>query len=62
MNTDDPVPSTNSPLKNAACYDVTGSSRRDQDVDGHSWPLVWFARHAPNVGFVPEGERGEIKL
>lgn len=42
LNTDDPVPSTNKPLKNAVCYDVT--NLRPDDIFGHDWPLVYYAR------------------
>lgn len=42
LNTDDPVPSTNKPLKNTVCYDVT--NLRPESVFGHDWPLVYYAR------------------
>lgn len=42
LNTDDPVPSTNSPLDHALCYDVT--SLRPDTIFGHDWPLVYYAR------------------
>ena len=42
LNTDDPVPSTNKPLKNTVCYDVT--SLRPRSIFGHDWPLVYYAR------------------
>ena len=59
MNTDDPVPTTNKPLPNLACYDVTSSSTRDEFVlpDGesmHCWPVAYYARH----GIVEENKRG----
>ena len=42
LNTDDPVPSTNKPLKNTVCYDVT--NLRPESIFGHDWPLVYYAR------------------
>jgi len=50
MNTDDPVPTTNEPLRHCVCYDVTSSSTRDEFVlpDGeslHCWPVAYYARH-----------------
>ena len=42
LNTDDPVPSTNKPLKNTICYDVT--NLRPESIFGHDWPLVYYAR------------------
>lgn len=42
LNTDDPVPSTNKPLKNTVCYDVT--NLRPETIFGHDWPLVYYAR------------------
>ena len=42
LNTDDPVPSTNKPLKKTVCYDVT--SLRPENIFGHDWPLVYYAR------------------
>ena len=45
INTDDPVPSTNSPLQNAYNFDVTGASGRDEFAEmGHVWPLPYFFR------------------
>jgi hypothetical protein len=49
LNTDDPVPSTNSPLANAVCYDVT--YLRPSEIFGHDWPLVYYAR-SKRVGIV----------
>jgi len=37
---------------------VTNYSDRDMKVDGHSWPLVYYARHWKNVGRIEESERG----
>jgi hypothetical protein len=42
LNTDDPVPSTNTPLDYAVCYDVT--NLRPDTIFGHDWPLVYYAR------------------
>jgi len=47
MNTDDPVPSTNSPLPLAHVYDVTSSRQRESFVpcpgdSMHSWPAAFF--------------------
>jgi len=42
LNTDDPVPSTNKPLKNTVCYDVT--NLRPESIFGHDWPLVYYSR------------------
>ena len=42
LNTDDPVPSTNLPLPNAVCYDVT--SVRPPEIFGHDWPLAYYAK------------------
>lgn len=50
MNTDDPVPTTNEPLPNCCCIDVTNASQRQNFVplpgdSMHSWPVAYFARH-----------------
>ena len=50
LNTDDPVPTTNSALSNCYCIDVTRASERDDFVlpEGesmHCWPLAYFSRH-----------------
>ena len=58
MNTDDPVPSTNVKCNHAVCFDVTESSKRDKDIFGHDWPLVFFSRHVANIGLIDENERG----
>lgn len=47
MNTDDPVPSTNSPLPLAHVYDVTSSRQRNSFMPSpgdsmHSWPAAYF--------------------
>ena len=47
MNTDDPVPSTNSPLPGAHVYDVTTSRQREGFVplsgdSMHSWPVAFY--------------------
>lgn len=55
LNTDDPVPSTNSPLQHAVCYDVT--ALRPDDIFGHDWPLVYYAQ-SPQVGqLIPPEEQ-----
>jgi hypothetical protein len=50
LNTDDPVPTTNEPLPNCYCIDVTGAPQRKIFVPPtgdsmHAWPLAYFARH-----------------
>jgi len=42
INTDDPVPTTNTPLPHAFNYDVTAS--REEGIPGHEWPL-WYYRN-----------------
>ena len=47
MNTDDPVPSTNSPLPLAHVFDVTSSRQRDSFTPSpgdsmHSWPAAYY--------------------
>jgi hypothetical protein len=42
LNTDDPVPSTNQPLKRAVCYDIT--DLRPDNIFGHDWPVAYYAR------------------
>ncbi len=42
INTDDPVPATNSPLTQAWNVDVT-AARGDQPIDGHRWPVDFYA-------------------
>jgi hypothetical protein len=63
LNSDDPVPSTNDPLPNCFCLDVTNAPERDSFVplpgdSMHSWPLAYFARHFQE----PSGplERGTV--
>lgn len=41
FNTDDPVPSTNTPLTHAHNFDVTGAAGRTT-ADAHWWPVVWY--------------------
>lgn len=44
INTDDPVPATNSPLRQAWTIDVTGApSRAAFTGDGHRWPVQFYA-------------------
>lgn len=50
LNTDDPVPTTNDPLPNCYCVDVTSAPERDsfelpQDETYHCWPVAHYARH-----------------
>lgn len=47
LNTDDPVPSTSTPLRHCANYDVTAARSRAafEPLPGdslHSWPCAWF--------------------
>ena len=56
INTDDPVFSTNSPLKKCAIYDVT--SLRPREVFGHDWPLIYYTQQG-KVGFVDANDKGE---
>jgi len=43
ISTDDPVPSTNSPLRQAYNFDVTNSSARAGFTQmGHVWPLFYY--------------------
>ena len=41
INTDDPVPATNTPLAQAFTIDVTAA--RGDGVDGHRWPVDFYA-------------------
>jgi len=50
LNTDDPVPSTNSPLLHAHCWDITAAKERETfiplpDDNMHSWPCAFFGLH-----------------
>ena len=51
LNTDDPVPTTNDPLPNCCCIDVTNTKQKENfvplpgDSGMHSWPVAYFARH-----------------
>lgn len=50
LNSDDPVPTTNDPLPNCFCIDVTGAPQREAFIplpgdSMHSWPVAYFARH-----------------
>ena len=56
LNTDDPVPSTNAPLNNLVCYDITGI--RPDEIFGHDWPICYYARKG-DVGLVPPERRLE---
>jgi hypothetical protein len=63
FNTDDPVPSTHSPLENAACFNVT--SLRPTETFGHDWPLQYYSRESPfSLGIVPRSKqlpRGTVR-
>jgi len=50
LNTDDPVPTTNSPLPLCKVYDVTDADERNTFVPPkgesmHTWPLVYYSRY-----------------
>ncbi|VEU43933.1 unnamed protein product [Pseudo-nitzschia multistriata] len=50
LNTDDPVPTTNDPLSNCYCLDVTEAPEKQDFVvlpgdSMHSWPVAYFARY-----------------
>ncbi|KAG7352788.1 hypothetical protein IV203_008836 [Nitzschia inconspicua] len=54
LNTDDPVPTTNDPLPNCYCLDVTNAPEREEFVPPtgdsmHSWPLAYFIWKDGNV-------------
>jgi hypothetical protein len=59
LNTDDPVPSTNKPLRNTVCYDVT--NLRPESIFGHDWPLVYYARsdHCGRLGIENREQQNE---
>jgi len=54
LNTDDPVPSTNSPLKYCAVTDVT--QVRPPDIFGHDWPLVYYSQSS-DIGFLSKSNQ-----
>ena len=62
LNTDDPVPSTNAPLKNAVCYDIT--NLRPADIFGHDWPVAYYGRFDDcgkvMVSMDPQKGRGSV--
>ena len=66
LNTDDPVPSTNLPLRHAVNFDVTASPERQQFVplEGdslHSWPAAWYGRHSRALDDAGDGvARGRV--
>lgn len=50
FNADDPVPSTNLPLRHAINFDITAAAERRDFVplpgdSLHSWPAAWYGRH-----------------
>jgi len=53
-NTDDPVPSTSSPVKQAVNYDLTLCKERSRfkPLPGdslHSWPAAWYGTHCDEL-------------
>lgn len=73
MNTDDPVPSTNSAIKSSLCYDCTKSKEKNfyvplsQDVPGHAFPVVYYTnnyhsslRNIDSHNISKKYKRGEI--
>ena len=60
LNTDDPVPSTNRPLRHCAVTDVT--PLRPPEVFGHDWPLIYFSRsgRVGLVGKTDQKDRGTV--
>lgn len=64
LNTDDPVPSTATPLEHAANFDVTGVASRAAftPLPGdsmHSWPAAWFGMNPTALDGAPAA-RGEL--
>lgn len=57
LNTDDPVPSTNAPLGNSVCFDIT-AIRPEEVSFGHDWPVAYYGEQG-KVGIVPSAERLE---
>jgi len=55
MNTDDAVPSTNSPIQKSLCYDCTKSKQKlnyiplSQDVPGHAFPVVYYTKNYDRI-------------
>ena len=54
FNRDDPVPSTNLPLRHAVNFDVTEAAERGRftPLPGdnlHSWPAAWFGMHPTDL-------------
>ncbi|KAL3911495.1 MAG: hypothetical protein SGILL_007259 [Bacillariaceae sp.] len=62
LNTDDPVPSTNAPLENAVCYDIT--NLRPENVFGHDWPVAYYGKSEEcgkvNVSKDQQSDRGVV--
>ena len=60
LNTDDPVPSTNSPLQYCGCYDIT--KLRPEEIFGHDWPVAYYAKYGNPSIRNPEKrlERGSV--
>ena len=55
LNTDDPVPFTNTNLVNCATIDVTNS--RPEEIFGHDWPLIYYTKYA-----LPNSTRGFVSI
>jgi hypothetical protein len=55
LNTDDPVPFTNTPLAKSVCYDIT-AIRPEQISFGHDWPVAYYAQQK-KTGIVPLADR-----
>lgn len=57
LNTDDPVPSTNSALKYCAVTDVTDI--RPQNIFGHDWPLIYYTKSLDKSSnsMIPQDQR-----
>lgn len=61
LNTDDPVPFTNSNVMNCATTDVT--SLRPEEIFGHDWPLIYYTKNAlprSTRGFVSKEDQQQI--
>lgn len=66
LNTDDPVPSTSTPLRHAANFDVTNVASRAAftPLAGdslHSWPAAWFGMNPTALDGAPP-PRGELAV
>ena len=67
LNTDDPVPSTSTPLRHAANLDVTSAALRQTfvplpgDDPGHSWPAAWYGLSGTSFSPGELPARGEVR-